>query len=94
MLKTGFMEEVRRLYERDDLSAELPAIRSVGYRQMWAHLEGEITYEEMREKAITATRQLAKRQLTWLRSWQDATWLDSESASVYTQTATILKTKC
>ena len=71
MLEQGLVEEVRVLFERGDLNAGLPAIKSVGYRQVWAHLMGEIDYTEMRLKALAATRQLAKRQLTWLRSWQN-----------------------
>ncbi len=77
MLKAGFVEEVEQLYHRGDLSSELPSIRSVGYRQGWDYLAGDGTYEDMREKAIAATRQLAKRQLTWLRSWNDVTWFES-----------------
>jgi tRNA dimethylallyltransferase len=67
MVAAGFREEVERLRARGDLSAELPAMRAVGYRQIWAHLEGRCTWEEARAKAIVATRQYAKRQLTWLR---------------------------
>lgn len=69
MLNQGFEEEVRILRDRGDLSADLPAIRAVGYRQMWDYLAGHITRDEMVEKALAATRQLAKRQLTWLRKW-------------------------
>jgi tRNA dimethylallyltransferase len=79
MLDTGFIEEVQQLYVRGDLSPALPSIRSVGYRQAWDYLSGQITYDEMRDKAIAATRQLAKRQLTWLRSWPEVTWFDGES---------------
>jgi len=71
MLELGFEEEVRSLYERGDLNPAMPAIRAVGYRQMWQYLEGEISWDEMIEKAVAATRQLAKRQLTWLRGWPD-----------------------
>lgn len=78
MLEQGFIGEVRQLYERGDLSPDLPSLRSVGYRQAWDYLAGTISYEQMREQAIAATRQLAKRQLTWLRSWPDLVWLDSE----------------
>jgi tRNA dimethylallyltransferase len=67
MLRQGFIEEVEALYKRGDLHAEMPSIRAVGYRQVWAYLAGEYGYEEMREKAIIATAQLAKRQMTWLR---------------------------
>jgi len=67
MLAEGLLEEVRKLYERGDLSAELPAIRAVGYRQVWCYLSGQLEYQAMVEQAIIATRQYAKRQLTWLR---------------------------
>ena len=85
MLDAGFLEEVKRLYARGDLSPALPSIRSVGYRQAWEWLEGRLTDNEMREKAVAATRQLAKRQLTWLRSWPDIEWFDSESENLYSQ---------
>jgi tRNA dimethylallyltransferase len=68
MLAAGLLAEVTALYQRGDLNAELPAIRAVGYRQLWAHCAGEISLPEAVDKAIAATRQLAKRQLTWLRS--------------------------
>ncbi|MCH9643984.1 MAG: tRNA (adenosine(37)-N6)-dimethylallyltransferase MiaA [Gammaproteobacteria bacterium] len=76
MLERGFQQEVEKLYQRGDLSAELPSIRSVGYRQMWSYLSAEIDHDSMREQAIIATRQLAKRQITWLRRWRDAHWID------------------
>ena len=69
MLQNGFLNEVKTLYARGDLSADLPAIRSVGYRQAWDHLAGHIDANALHETGIAATRQLAKRQLTWLRSW-------------------------
>ncbi|MEJ2361246.1 MAG: tRNA (adenosine(37)-N6)-dimethylallyltransferase MiaA [Gammaproteobacteria bacterium] len=68
MLKNGFIDEVAVLYQRADLSLDTPAIRSVGYRQAWLYLDGQLAYAEMLDKAVAATRQLAKRQLTWLRS--------------------------
>ena len=71
MMEAGFLDEVKALYAREDLHENLPSIRSIGYRQAWSYLEGKISAEEMRERAIIATRQLAKRQLTWLRSEQD-----------------------
>lgn len=77
MLAEGFEREVKKLYERGDLNEGLPSIRSVGYRQMWQYFEGQLSHCEMRERGIIATRQLAKRQLTWLRGWQDITWLDT-----------------
>jgi len=76
MLAAGLLEEVRRLHGRGDLSARHPAMRAVGYRQLWAHLEGELTLEDATSRAIAATRQLAKRQLTWLRSEPAGTWVD------------------
>ncbi|WP_062263743.1 tRNA (adenosine(37)-N6)-dimethylallyltransferase MiaA [Endozoicomonas arenosclerae] len=79
MLDQHFIEEVRGLYERGDLNISLPSIRAVGYRQVWGYLEGEMDYSTMVEKGVIATRQLAKRQLTWLRSWPDVNWLDSLS---------------
>jgi len=76
MLEAGFEDEVRALIARPDLRPELPSMRSVGYRQMWDWLRGEGSYEQMVERAIAATRQLAKRQLTWLRSEEAVSWLD------------------
>ncbi|NVJ68326.1 MAG: tRNA (adenosine(37)-N6)-dimethylallyltransferase MiaA [Gammaproteobacteria bacterium] len=69
MMQQGLLEEVEALYQRGDLTPDLPAIRSVGYRQIWQYLQGELTLEEAIERGIIATRQLAKRQFTWLRSW-------------------------
>ncbi len=68
MLQAGLIGELRELRRRYELNAQLPSMRAVGYRQVWRFLEGEISQEEMREAALAATRQLAKRQLTWLRS--------------------------
>lgn len=82
MLASGFIEEVEKLYARGDLTPDLPSIRSVGYRQVWEYLSGLSTYEEMRDKAIAATRQLAKRQITWLRSWPNVNWVDAEEEDV------------
>jgi tRNA dimethylallyltransferase len=69
MLSEGLIEEVRVLYERGDLNLSMSSMKSVGYRQVWQYLAGEFTHGEMIEKSIVATRQLAKRQLTWLRGW-------------------------
>jgi tRNA dimethylallyltransferase len=77
MLDAGFVEEVRRLYERGDLSPEHPSMRAVGYRQLWRYLAGQLGLNEATEQAIAATRQLAKRQMTWLRRRTEARWLDS-----------------
>jgi tRNA dimethylallyltransferase len=82
MLDEGFMDEMKVLKQRGDLNPALPSMRCVGYRQAWSHLEGELTYEEMCQKTLAATRQLAKRQLTWLRRESSALWYDS----VFTRT--------
>ncbi|CDH27338.1 delta(2)-isopentenylpyrophosphate tRNA-adenosine transferase [Xenorhabdus bovienii str. Jollieti] len=78
MIKSGFEDEVKALYARSDLHTDLPSIRCVGYRQMWSYLSGEISHDEMVYRGICATRQLAKRQITWLRGWDNVTWLDSD----------------
>ena len=77
MLEEGFMEEMEALRKRGDLKREMPSMRCVGYRQAWAYLEGEDSFDEMCRKAVAATRQLAKRQLTWLRQETGALWYDS-----------------
>jgi tRNA dimethylallyltransferase len=76
MLVGGLISEVETLRRNYALTPDLPAMRAVGYRQAWAYLDGEIDLRELREQGIAATRQLAKRQLTWLRSWPDAVVLD------------------
>ncbi|NQV69563.1 MAG: tRNA (adenosine(37)-N6)-dimethylallyltransferase MiaA [Pseudohongiella sp.] len=80
MLRDGLLAEVEMLYSRKDLNSLLPSIKSVGYRQVWQYIEGELDYDGMIEKSIIATRQLAKRQLTWLRSWQNLHSLSDSSA--------------
>ncbi|MBT7950969.1 MAG: tRNA (adenosine(37)-N6)-dimethylallyltransferase MiaA [Gammaproteobacteria bacterium] len=85
MLKLGLVNEVEGLYQRGDLSLEKPSMRTVGYRQVWQFLQGELGESEMLEKAVVATRQLAKRQLTWLRSEQDASWFDCMEADFATK---------
>lgn len=72
MLAQGFIDEVEALYKRGDLTEKMPSVRAVGYRQAWSYLQGEYDLETMTEKAIVATRQLAKRQFTWLRREIDA----------------------
>ena len=71
MLAQGLVAEVAGLRARGDLSLQLPSMRAVGYRQVWEHLDGQYDAQEMRERLLAATRQLAKRQLTWLRGWPD-----------------------
>jgi tRNA dimethylallyltransferase len=77
MLAAGFLEEVALLRERSDLTAEHPSMRAVGYRQVWRYLAGKCGMDEAKEQTIAATRQLAKRQLTWLRRRQNVNWFDS-----------------
>jgi tRNA dimethylallyltransferase len=77
MLRRGFVEEVRQLRVRGDLHAGLPSMRLIGYRQLWQHLEGVSTLPEAADKAVAATRQLARRQLTWLRAEPGAEWFDA-----------------
>jgi len=77
MLMSGFIEEVETLYRRGDLTLSIPSMRAVGYRQIWQYLEGKWDYDTMRSKAITASRQYAKRQLTWLRGESGCVWYDS-----------------
>lgn len=81
MIAAGLIEEVEALRRRPGIHADLPSMRAVGYRQVWQYLDGEIGYEEMGERAIIATRQLAKRQLTWLRREPALEWLASETAT-------------
>lgn len=91
MLQQGFVDEVRRLYQRGDLHTGLPSIRAVGYRQVWEYLDGLYDYDSMRERGIIATRQLAKRQITWLRSWPDLHWLETDSPDLLTSALKILE---
>ena len=91
MLKKGLVEEVESLYRRGDLNDCLPSIRTVGYRQIWAYLAGEYSAEEMRERVLAATRQLAKRQYTWLRRWPEAQWIFSERSDLYPATLSFIE---
>lgn len=77
MMAAGLLDEVRHLYARGDLHERLPAIRSVGYRQLWEHLAGAVTLESAVHRAVVATRHLARRQLIWLRSENDLDWFDA-----------------
>ena len=81
MMKSGLEQEVRALYQRGDLHADLPAIRSVGYRQLWDYCSGKCSLAEAQKKAVVASRQLAKRQLTWLRNWPQAIEIAVDSQS-------------
>ncbi len=82
MLAAGFLDEVHRLMRRGDLAPDMPAMRCVGYRQAWAHLAGDYDAAELRRRVLAATRQLAKRQYTWLRSEPDCHWLWDDAAPV------------
>ncbi|OGI41794.1 MAG: tRNA (adenosine(37)-N6)-dimethylallyltransferase MiaA [Candidatus Muproteobacteria bacterium RBG_16_64_11] len=82
MLERGLVAEVEALHRRGDLNLQLPSIRTVGYRQIWRYLTGELNYSEMVVQAKAATRQLAKRQFTWLRRYPEVTWLDSDAADL------------
>jgi tRNA dimethylallyltransferase len=85
MLEQGFLSEAERLYYRGDLHLDMPSMRCVGYRQAWLHLSGDYTYDEMVERGIIATRQLAKRQLTWLRGWDNVNWLETFATNNFTK---------
>lgn len=91
MLQQGLIAEVEKLYQRGDLHVDLPALRSVGYRQVWQYLAAEWDYNTMIYKGIVATRQLAKRQLTWLRKEQDAVWFDSQQTDLIEQVLHYIK---
>lgn len=96
MIEQGLIAEVEGLRRRPDLHAQLPSMRSVGYRQVWEYLDGQTSRDQMIERGIIATRQLAKRQCTWLRSWSGLQQLDSEnlenpsSVLKYLESVTIL----
>lgn len=90
MLEQGFVAEVEGLYRRPDLGPDKPSIRCVGYRQVWSYLAGEMGYAAMVEKGIIATRQLAKRQLTWLRGEADAEWVDATAPGLLDKVLKIL----
>ena len=84
MLKNGFLDEVRALRDRGDLNENMPSMRIVGYRQAWEYWDGKIDLNTMKLKVLAATRQLAKRQLTWLRSWNNLIVMDPKTVSVET----------
>ena len=85
MINQGFEQEVIKLKARNDLHEDLPSIRCVGYRQMWQYLNNEYDHNEMMFRGVCATRQLAKRQLTWLRNWPNLHWLKTEDESNLSQ---------
>ena len=91
MLAEGLIDEVERLRRDYVLNPDLPAMRAVGYRQAWAYLDGHIDLKALREQGIAATRQLAKRQLTWLRSWPDAVVLDCVAEDLDAQATALVE---
>lgn len=93
MLSQGLLEEVQALWQRGDLNLTMPALRAVGYRQVWLYLQGELSYAEMTEKAIIATRQLAKRQFTWLRREVDAKTFSASTPELLNNASHFLRQK-
>lgn len=91
MLGDGLVEEVQRLRARAGVHADLPALRAVGYRQVWQYLDGEFPRDELRDRGVFATRQLAKRQITMLRAELDSRWLDPERGDVHARAADALQ---
>src|SRR5690606_5981365 len=83
MLNRGLIEEVEQLRTRGDLNPGMPSMRCVGYRQVWEYLDGNFSREELVHKGVAATRQLAKRQLTWLRRWDQAVQLEPDDPYIY-----------
>jgi tRNA dimethylallyltransferase len=94
MMKAGFLEEVRALKARGDLTPDMPSMRAVGYRQLWEHLSGPLddkaTLDEAVQKGVHATRQLAKRQFTWLRSWESLTWIEATAPDAHAQVSAVV----
>jgi len=90
MKKDGFLQEVRTLSELPEMHRDVTAMRAVGYRQLWRCIAGECDESEAFDKALVATRRLAKRQLTWLRSWPQITVVDSETKRVSDQVCALV----
>ena len=86
MMEAGFEDEVRKLYQRGDLQADMPSIRAAGYSQLWSYLEGQLSLDEAVERAIIATRQLSKRQQTWLRNWPNCQQIPVDDGVKYHST--------
>jgi tRNA dimethylallyltransferase len=93
MMKLGFLDEVAALRARGDLTPDLPAIRAVGYRQLWAYFDGEFPLDEAVRRGIFATRQLAKRQLTWLKSEVEVTWINPHEEGAFERWSTSVRTR-
>jgi len=94
MLEQGLIEEVQALYKRGDLNEKMPAIRAVGYRQVWSYLQGEYDFDTMTDKAVAATRQLAKRQFTWLRRETDAFSFETGEAGLLAKVLALVSQEC
>lgn len=92
MLEKGFIDEVKKFHDRQDMHRDLPSMRVVGYRQVWDYLDGKIDFDTMREKAIIATRQLAKRQMTWLRSWKNIMLFDPRDPDLFEKVSAYVDT--
>jgi len=93
MMDQGFLQEVESLYGRGDLSIDLPSMRCVGYRQLWHYLNGDDLLEDAIFKGVVATRQLAKRQLTWLRGWEDLMIFDSLAKDLIPQALNYIESR-
>jgi tRNA dimethylallyltransferase len=91
MLENGFLEEVNTFYQQENITSDMSSMRCVGYRQVWDYLDKKLSYDEMRERGIIATRQLAKRQLTWLRSWPNLYQLDTNDTKVLAKALEIVE---
>ena len=87
MMERGLVDEVRELHRRAELHRDLPSMRAVGYRQVWQYLDGEVDYQTMIERGVIATRQLAKRQFTWLNRWQDLHWIHTNKQGLLASSA-------
>jgi tRNA dimethylallyltransferase len=83
MMKAGFEDEVKKLFQRGDLHSDMPSIRAAGYSQLWSYLEGQVSLDEAVELAIIATRQLSKRQQTWLRNWPNCHQISVDDGEQY-----------
>jgi len=91
MIDAGFIEEVDKFYRSEDILSDMPSMRCVGYRQVWDYLDGRLGRDEMQERGVIATRQLAKRQLTWLRSWPNLHQLETNDKKVLAKALKIVE---
>jgi len=91
MLKAGFIDEVKKFHGAEGMHSDLPSMKCVGYRQVWDYLDNKLSYDEMLERGIIATRQLAKRQLTWLRRWPNLQQLETNDSKVLAKALEIVE---